>query len=43
VHVSDQRVREVLEELAMHRLRGADHENAARRSRRVMSSPSPGP
>ncbi len=32
VHVSDRRVREVLEELAMHRLRHADGENAARTS-----------
>jgi hypothetical protein len=42
VHVSDHRVRQVLEELAMRRLRHADHENAARTSRRLMSSPSPG-
>ncbi|HYR45461.1 MAG TPA: hypothetical protein VER78_00555 [Thermoanaerobaculia bacterium] len=42
VHVSDHRVREVLEELAMHRLRHGDHENAARTSRRLMSSPPSG-
>jgi hypothetical protein len=42
VHVSDHRVRQVLEELAMHRLRHADDENPARRSGRLMSRPSPG-
>ncbi|HEY3125109.1 MAG TPA: hypothetical protein VGK70_13740 [Thermoanaerobaculia bacterium] len=42
VHVSDHRVREVLEELAMHRLRHADRESAARTSRRLMSSAPPG-
>jgi hypothetical protein len=41
VHVSDHRVREVLEERAMHRLRHTDRENAARTSRRLMSSPPP--
>lgn len=40
VHVSDRRVREVLEELAMHRLRDADRENAARSSRRHIESAS---
>jgi len=37
VHVSDQRVRQVLEELAMRRLRHVD-ENSERRSGRIPSS-----
>ena len=42
VHLSDHRVREVLEELAMHRLCSADRESAARAPRRLVSSPPPG-
>jgi hypothetical protein len=42
VHVSDQRVRQVLEELAMHRLRHTDQESAARRPGRLMSGPPAG-
>ena len=42
VHVSDHRVRQVLEELAMRRLRHADDENFARRSGRILSSASSG-
>jgi hypothetical protein len=42
VHVPDQRVRQVLEELAMHRLRHAAYENAARRSGRLMPGQPPG-
>ena len=38
VHVKDLRVREVLEELAMHRLRHADPENAMRTSKSLMPS-----
>ena len=42
VHISDHRVRQVLEELAMHRLRHTEDLNSARRAERLTSSASPG-
>jgi hypothetical protein len=42
VHVSDRRVREVLEELAMHRLRHLDGENAPRVPKKLLSRASSG-
>ena len=42
VHVTDRRVREVLEELAWHRPRAADREDPSRPARRLRPVPLPG-